>query len=80
MLQLSGQGSLEGQLKAALPDWQQALANLNQQSLAQPQCLIVSGAALGAIDLMRKLPSFNQVGHTSRWCFLLDHNLIAFMK
>lgn len=54
---------MEEQLKAVVPEWQQALCNHNQQALAQPHCLIVSGAALGAIDLIRKLPNFNKVGN-----------------
>ena len=67
---------MEDQLKAVVPEWQQALCNPNQQALAQPHCLIVSGAALGAIDLIRKLPTFNQVGTAHTLTFAAHRHTI----
>lgn len=59
MVRLSGEGSLEDQLKAAVPDWQQTLCGSHQQGHAR--CLIVSAGAVSALDMMKQLPNFNEV-------------------
>ena len=68
MVQLSGHGSVEEQLKAAIPDWQRVLCDSFGRSAGQPSCLLVSAAALGAIAMIKSLPTFNKVRISSLCC------------
>lgn len=61
ILQLSGHGSVEEQMKAAVPEWQQMLCSTSGRPAGHPSCLIISPAALGAIAMIRSFPTFNQV-------------------
>lgn len=61
ILQLSGHGSLEEQVQAAMPDWQQAFCNTAGCAPGHPKCLLISPAALGAIAMIKSFPTFNQV-------------------
>lgn len=61
MLQLSGQGSVEEQMKAAVPQWRQVMCTTSGRSAGHPTCLIISPAALGAIAMINSFPTFNKV-------------------
>lgn len=61
IVKLSGHAPLEEQLKAAVPDWQQAFCNSCGQLPGQPTCLLISPAALAAIAMIKSLPAFNKV-------------------
>lgn len=67
VLQLSGQGSVEEQMQAAVPQWQQVLCSTAGRPAGHPTCLIISPAALGAIAMIKSFPTFNKVCvcHTS---------------
>ena len=68
ILQLSSHGSVEEQMKAAVPDWQQMLCSSSGQPAGHPTCLIISPAALGAIAMIKSFPTFNQVCVCRRHC------------
>ena len=61
ILQLSGHGSVEQQMKAAVPEWQQILCSTAGRPAGHPTCLIISPAALGAIAMIKSFSAFNQV-------------------
>jgi len=61
IVQLSGHGSLEEQVQAAVPDWQQAFCSTSGCSPGHPTCLLISPAALGTIAMIKSFPTFNQV-------------------
>ena len=61
VVQLSGHGSLEEQVQAAVPDWQQAFCSTSGRSNGLPSCLLISPAALGAIAMIKSFPAFNKV-------------------
>ncbi len=61
IVQLSGHGSLEEQVQAAVPDWQQAFCSTSGRSNGLPSCLLISPAALGAIAMIKSFPAFNKV-------------------
>ncbi|KAL3159894.1 hypothetical protein ABBQ38_010290 [Trebouxia sp. C0009 RCD-2024] len=60
VLQLSGQGSVEEQMQAAVPQWQQVLCSTAGRPAGHPTCLIISPAALGAIAMIKSFPTFNK--------------------
>ncbi|KAA6425256.1 MAG: hypothetical protein FRX49_04751, partial [Trebouxia sp. A1-2] len=60
VVQLSGHGSLEEQVQAAVPDWQQAFCSTSGRSNGLPSCLLISPAALGAIAMIKSFPAFNK--------------------
>ncbi|KAL0020487.1 hypothetical protein WJX77_009650 [Trebouxia sp. C0004] len=60
IVQLSGHGSLEEQVQAAVPDWQQAFCSTSGRSNGLPSCLLISPAALGAIAMIKSFPAFNK--------------------
>ena len=63
ILQLSGHGSVEEQMKAAVPEWQQMLCSTSGRPAGHPTCLIISPAALGAIAMIKSFSTFNKVCH-----------------
>ena len=61
ILQLSGHGSVEEQIQAALPDWQQVLCSAAGRAPGHPTCLVISPAALGSLAMIRSFPTCNKV-------------------
>jgi hypothetical protein len=60
LLRLGGDGGLEAQLQAAVPDWQREFCG-TERPLGSPSLLLVSPAAARANALIKSLQAFNSV-------------------
>ena len=83
IVQLSGHGSLEEQLQAAVPDWQQAFCSTFGRSNGHPSCLLISPAALGAIAMIKSFPAFNKVTSCDLdrfWCSVMHTSQQQYRK